>query len=299
MHTAIGVFSAREEAHAAFQELLRREVPQDEIVFLCRSEAEDSNATESGVTIGGLVRFAAGMSAAVLLVVPGIGPVVALGFGAAALLGLAGTGTGAGLAKTTVSGAAVPSLPEEKCSEDVAFFRDVLAEGRSLVVVRTESKDVVNLANEVFNRLGIAMQEQKPVRLQVSHRKVADIVIVEVRGRITVGDGSVVLRELVRELADNGTKKVLFNLRHVAYIDSSGLGELVMAYTTLRNRDGQLRLVDVNKKVYDLLRMTKLHLVLDVESDEASAIQSFGASPTSSARGEASPESASGPATDS
>lgn len=92
---------------------------------------------------------------------------------------------------------------------------------------------------------------------------------------VTLGEGSDLLRERVRELTTQGQRKILLNLHSVGFIDSSGLGELVKAYTTARNQGGQLKLVDVRKRVHDLLHMTKLHLVLEIEPDEATAMQSF------------------------
>lgn len=280
MHTAIGVFSVREDAEAAYQELLDRNVPQEEVVFLTRSEGGSATVgKELGATVGGFVGFATGMSAgvgaAVLLVVPGIGQVVALGFGAAALLGLAGVGAGSAVGKAVSGSSSVAPTADEKCGEDVEFFRQVLAERRSLVVVRTNSDEIAARSNAILNRLGIVMQEHTPVKLQISTRQVGDVAIIDMSGRIAFGEGTELLREYVRELADKGQRKVLLNLHDVGYVDSSGLGELVKAYTTLRNQGGQLKLVEVSKRVHDLLHTTKLHLVLDIEADEATAIQSF------------------------
>ena len=280
METEIGVFSSRGAAENALQELLERQVPPEEIVFLTRSGSDgDSVLKELGTMVGGFVGFATGMSAgvgaAILLFVPGVGQVVALGFGAAALLGLAGAGAGSVLAKASAESAAAQAATEEKSSEDVAFFREVLAEGRSLVVVRTESADTAKVANEILNRLGVSIPEQPPVRLQIHTRHEGDVTIVDMTGRITLGEGSTALREMMRQLADQGFKKILLNLHNVGYIDSSGLGELVKAYTTVRGCGGHLKLVNVSERVNDLLQITKLHLVLEIEPDEASALQSF------------------------
>jgi anti-sigma B factor antagonist len=84
------------------------------------------------------------------------------------------------------------------------------------------------------------------------------------------------LREIVRELADKGNKKIVLNLGEVQYIDSSGVGELVKVHTTLRNQGGQLRLVNLNKRVNDLLQITRLSAVFDIERDEVNAIRSLG-----------------------
>jgi anti-sigma B factor antagonist len=111
--------------------------------------------------------------------------------------------------------------------------------------------------------------------MQTATREIADITLVEVRGRITAGEGTVMLRGVIRELLDKGSKHVLLDLYEVGYIDSSGLGELVKTHTTVHSHGGQLKLVRPSKRVEDLLRMTKLHAVFDIQPDEASAIQSF------------------------
>jgi len=95
-------------------------------------------------------------------------------------------------------------------------------------------------------------------------------------GRITLGEGSVVLRDTVKDLLGKGQKKILLNLGDVSYIDSSGIGELVSAFTSVRNQGGELKLLHLTKKVHDLLQITKLYTVFDVKDDEAAAIAAFG-----------------------
>ena len=214
----------------------------------------------------------------------GIGTVFALGFGAAALVGLAGAGGGAALGKAMTEGGDAPQpTPDEKCSEDVLFFREVLREGRSLIVVRTESKETASSACAILDRLGLSIEGKTPVKMRTDTRQVEDVAIVDVSGRITVGEGNVMLREVVRQLVEAGHKKIAMNLHDVGYVDSSGLGELVKAYTTVRNQGGQLKLVNPSKRVQDLLQMTKLSAVFTIEADEASAIQSFSELPESKA----------------
>jgi anti-sigma B factor antagonist len=111
--------------------------------------------------------------------------------------------------------------------------------------------------------------------MKTSTRKVENITIVDLSGRITLGEGSVVLRDTVRDLIGKGDKKILLNLGEVTYIDSSGIGELVSAFTTVRNQGGELKLLNLTKKVHDLLQITKLYTVFDVKDDETTAIQSF------------------------
>lgn len=279
MHTAIGVFSTRDAAAAAYEKLLERYVPPQEIVYLTQPEAEDTAGKKLGVKVGGLTGIATGITvgvgAAVLFAVPGLGQVVALGLGAAALLGLAGAGAGSTAGKPAADDVKVRPTPGHKCSEDIEFFRHVLAEGHSLIVVRSESQEVANVANGVFSRLGINIPEHTPIRMQTSRRQIEDVVIIDVSGRITLGEGSALLRHVVRENLEQGNKKILFNLHDVGYLDSSGLGELIKSFTTVRSQGGQLKLVQVSQRVHDLLRMTKLHLVLEIEPDEATAIESF------------------------
>jgi len=111
--------------------------------------------------------------------------------------------------------------------------------------------------------------------MKASTRQVNGVAVVDMSGRITLGEGSVVLRETVRDLITKGEKKILLNLGNVTYIDSSGIGELVSAFTTLRNQGGELKLLNLTKKVHDLLQITKLYTVFDVKDDEAAAIASF------------------------
>jgi anti-sigma B factor antagonist len=101
------------------------------------------------------------------------------------------------------------------------------------------------------------------------------VTVLELNGRITLGEGSVQLRDSVRDLLAKGQKKILLNLGDVNYIDSSGIGELVSAYTTVRNQGGELKLLNLTRKVHDLLQITKLYTVFDVKDDEASAIASY------------------------
>ena len=111
--------------------------------------------------------------------------------------------------------------------------------------------------------------------MKASTREIDGVTVMDLSGRITLGEGSVVLRDVVRDLLSKGKKKILANLADVSYIDSSGIGELVSAYTTVKNQGGELKLLNLTKKVHDLLQITKLYTVFDVKDDEASAIKSF------------------------
>jgi len=111
--------------------------------------------------------------------------------------------------------------------------------------------------------------------MKSNSRRVDGVTIMDLSGRITLGEGSVVLRDQIRDLLGKGEKKILLNLGDVTYIDSSGIGELVSAFTTVRNQGGELKLLNLTKKVHDLLQITKLYTVFDVKDDEASAVKAF------------------------
>ena len=111
--------------------------------------------------------------------------------------------------------------------------------------------------------------------MKASTRQVDGVTIVDLSGRITLGEGSVVLRDTIKDLLGKGAKQILLNLADVSYIDSSGIGELVSAFTSVRNQAGQLKLLNLTKKVHDLLQITKLYTVFEVFDDEATAIASF------------------------
>jgi anti-sigma B factor antagonist len=113
------------------------------------------------------------------------------------------------------------------------------------------------------------------VTMKSTTRQVDGVSIVDLSGRITLGEGSTVLRDIVRDMIAKGNKKILLNLGDVTYIDSSGIGELVSAFTSVRNGGGELKLLNLTKKVHDLLQITKLYTVFDIKDDEASAIKSF------------------------
>ena len=113
------------------------------------------------------------------------------------------------------------------------------------------------------------------MKMTASTRIVDGVTIVDLRGRLIMGEESVGLRDLVRNLANEGKKKILLNLRGVNYIDSSGLGELVAAFTSVRKQGGELKLLNLTKRVHDLLQITKLYTVFEITDDEAASLKSF------------------------
>jgi anti-sigma B factor antagonist len=111
--------------------------------------------------------------------------------------------------------------------------------------------------------------------MNIKEREIDGVVILDLSGRVTIGEGTLVLRERIERLLDRDHNKLLLNLADVDYIDSSGLGEIVRSYTTVRNASGDLKLLNLTRRVRDLLQITKLLTVFDVFEREADALKSF------------------------
>ena len=111
--------------------------------------------------------------------------------------------------------------------------------------------------------------------MKFSTRQSGDVTILDLNGRITIGSGEEALRNAMQEIINNGTKKILINMSGVTMIDSSGIGELVSAYTTATNRGTKLKLANLPSKVSDILTITQLITVFDVYDNEADAVNSF------------------------
>ena len=111
--------------------------------------------------------------------------------------------------------------------------------------------------------------------LHLTPRDAGAITVVDASGRITLGDGSAMLRKTIRQLLEEERHQIILNLADVDYIDSSGIGELVSGYTAVKSKGGELKLLHLTKKVHDLLQITKLFTVFEVHTDEGSAVRSF------------------------
>ena len=111
--------------------------------------------------------------------------------------------------------------------------------------------------------------------VKLTTRQVGDVIVVDAVGRITLGDGASSFRDTIRDLAGKGHKKLLLNLAEVSYIDSSGIGEMVSSFTTVSNQGGIVKLLNLTKRVKDLLQITKLYTVFEVFEDETAAVRSF------------------------
>jgi anti-sigma B factor antagonist len=116
------------------------------------------------------------------------------------------------------------------------------------------------------------------MKMTMSNRQVGPVTVVDISGRIELGAESAALRDSIRDLLTAGHKQILLNLANVHYMDSTGLGTLVSAFTSVRKQAGELKLVNLTDKVTDLMQITKLYTVFDIANDEAAAVKSFGSS---------------------
>jgi anti-sigma B factor antagonist len=112
--------------------------------------------------------------------------------------------------------------------------------------------------------------------IKIHRREVNGVIVLDLNGRITTGEASVAMRDAIRGEINQGPKRILVNLAEVTYIDSAGLGELISAYTAVKNRGGDLKLLNLTKRVHDLMQITKLYTVFDFYDDEAKALAAFG-----------------------
>ncbi len=293
LETAVGVFTSRDRAEAALKELLEKGVPEDAIVYLTRSESEavilgkEIGGFAGGIA-GGAVGFGAGMVAASLALIPGMGEVFALGAGAAALLGLLGNRAGAAAGAKMAKNVDADVLRDEQSAEDAEVFLNILKKGRSLIVVRTESRRHAEVACSILDRMGItgaaAAAEPIPQKMRATSRPAGEgITVLEVHGRIMLGEGNIILRDAVQDLVNRGKIKILLSLSEVDHIDSAGIGELVRSHSAVGKLGGQLKLLNPSAKIEEMLQRSMLHKIFDVQKDEAAAIKSFATSSHSGA----------------
>jgi anti-sigma B factor antagonist len=111
--------------------------------------------------------------------------------------------------------------------------------------------------------------------LKIVERRVNNVLILDITGKLRLGEGSAEFHTAIRRLAESGEKNILVNLANVTYIDSGGLGELVAGYTALKRNDGDLKLLNLTSRVHELMVMTKLLTVFDAYEDESAAVKSF------------------------
>jgi len=113
------------------------------------------------------------------------------------------------------------------------------------------------------------------INFKVTSREIGGVTVLDLDGRITFGEGSAALRDVIREKLSNGKSKILINLAGTNYMDSSGLGELVSGYRAVKRQGGELKLLNISKRVTELLQNTKLYTIFDIHTEESQAVASF------------------------
>jgi len=273
--TSIGIFISSDQAENAVNELLAASVPEEHILLLTPDTPHHRGKTV-GKYLGGALGTSAGLTlglATATLLVPGVGQVVAIGLGASALLGLGGVTAGKSV------GAGIDAVVDAEHATDVpdaAYFRNILQQNRSVIVVHTSDPAIHADASEILNRLSIPA-ESDDVRppTQVTRRYVNDVLVIALSGRMVLGDANATFHDFLHEAIDKGSHKILVDLTNVTYIDSSGIGELVNAHIQVKKFGGKLKLARLSPKVREMMHITQLDKVMDIHPDEARALAAF------------------------
>ncbi|MGZ4814679.1 MAG: STAS domain-containing protein [Terriglobales bacterium] len=275
MPTSIGIFTSSDQAEHAVHELLAARVPEANISLLT-PHSSYHRGQKVGAFVGGAIGTSAGLTlglATATLLVPGVGQVLAIGLGAATLLALggatAGKAVGAGI-DAVVAEEHVSDLP------DAAYFRTILQQNRSVIVVQTDDADVHARASAVLDRLSIpAEADDLRPPAQLTRRYINDVFVIAVSGRMVLGDANATFHDFITDAINRGSRKILVDLSGVTYIDSSAIGELVNAHIKLKRVAGQLKLAHLSPKVHEMIHVTQLDKVIEIHPDESEALTAF------------------------
>jgi anti-sigma B factor antagonist len=268
MRTAIGVFADLNRAEEAIRKLLANRVPPERITFLTRSEPEAHSVGQHLADVGSSAKASAFPARLSVLSIPGIGHVFVQGPEVNAL------------AEAAVSDASTASVNDPwrnvsspaGAEDDAAFFRRVLLDGCSVIMVRSDSNAVATAACEVLDRLSLGIRRTAAGKSGVTVRQIPGAAVATFSGKLALDEGCRLLRETVRALLDAGQIRILLNLERLEFMDSAGLGELVRTHVAVRARGGQLTLIHPAPNVFQLLRVTKVDQVFDIAPDELSAL---------------------------
>lgn len=266
MKTSVGVFSTRDRAEEAVRALLKSKVPPERITFLTLSEPDASSVAQylqpqnAQFRAGSPARFSA-------LPIPEIGLVLIQGPDVSDIFE-------PNSASTPSSGQTPrPTSSSQEGDDDASFFRRMLKDGCSVIVVRSNSNQIAAAACEVLDRLSLGIRKTPSVKSGVTVRQIPGAAIATFSGKLALDDGCRQLRETVHALLDGGQLRILLNLERLDFLDSAGLGELVRTHVAVRARGGQLTLINPAPNVRQLLRITKVDQVFDIAPDEFTAMQ--------------------------
>ena len=272
MRTAIGVFADLNRAEEAIRKLLANHVPPERITFLTRSEPEAHSVGKHLADVGSSAQASALPARFSVLSIPGIGHVFVQGPGdnafAEAAASDASTASVLPPANDPWRNVSSPAGAED----DAAFFRRVLLDGCSVIMVRSDSNAVATAACEVLDRLSLGIRRTAAGKSDVTVRQIPGAAVATFSGKLALDEGCRLLRETIRALLDAGQIRILLNLERLEFMDSAGLGELVRTHVAVRARGGQLTLIHPAPNVFQLLRVTKVDQVFDIAHDELSAL---------------------------
>lgn len=269
MRTAIGVFADLNRAEEAIRKLLANHVPSERITFLTRSEPE---AHSVGKHLGNLAEASAVPARFSVLSIPGIGHVFVQGPEGNVLADAAASDASTAAVRLPANDAWRNASSPAGAEDDAAFFRRVLLDGCSVIMVRSDSNAVATAACEVLDRLSLGIRRTAAGKSGVTVRQIPGAAVATFSGKLALDEGCRLLRETIRALLDAGQIRILLNLERLEFLDSAGLGELVRTHVAVRARGGQLTLIHPAPNVSQLLRVTKVDQVFDIAHDELSAL---------------------------
>lgn len=270
MRTAVGVFSKLDQAEHAIRALLKNRVPPERITFLTRSEPDANSIgnhlySDSGsANVGTPARFS-------VISVSGIGPILVQGPDVTDIFDPSSQ-VGATHLRTASNDPWRQTPVAHGSDDDAAFFRRMLNDGCSVIVVRTDSSQIAMAAVEVLDKLSLGIGKPPAGKGHVSVRQIPGAAIATFSGKLALDDGCLLLRETIRAFLDARQLRILLNLERLEFLDSAGLGELVRTHVAVRARGGQLTLINPSPNVRQLLRVTKVDQVFDIAHDELSAL---------------------------
>lgn len=266
MKTAVGVFSKRDRAEEAVRALLKNKVPPERITFLTLSEPDAKTFAQYLQTENAESRPPTPARFSILPI-PGVGPVLIQGPDVSDIFDEPNSP-----ASTTSPSEARQTASSQGSDDDASFFRRMLKDGCSVIVVRSESNQIAAAACEVLDRLSLGIRKAPSVKSDVTVRHIPGAAIATFSGKLALDDGCKLLRGTVHALLDAGQFRILLNLERLDFLDSAGLGELVRTHVAVRGRGGQLTLINPAPNVRQLLRITRVDQVFDIAPDELTAI---------------------------
>jgi anti-sigma B factor antagonist len=272
MRTAIGVFADLNRAEEAIRKLLANYVPPERITFLTRSEPEAHSVGKHLADVGSSAEASAVAARFSVLSIPGIGHVFAQGPELNVLAEAAASDASTASVRPPANDPWRNVSSPAGAEDDAAFFRRVLLDGCSVIMVRSDSNAVATAACEVLDRLSLGIRRTAAGKSGVTVRQIPGAAVATFSGKLALDEGCRLLRETIRALLDAGQIRILLNLERLEFLDSAGLGELVRTHVAVRARGGQLTLIHPAPNVLQLLRVTKVDQVFDIAHDELSAL---------------------------